>query len=194
MKDDVETAVVGTSGALVAKTFEDGEIQAYVGNASDFTALSANGVALRNITPEDVGQIDGNPLATLPGTLDEKRDAIVGFLRAWAKAQHVGQVNREVVEQIAREKVPAEWRNEASGEAALDLAITLMKPDDPERIGDLRPDVWDTGQDVLVRSGVIEEGDTIDVNEALDDSLIEEINDWDRAEVEAAVEEYEKGA
>jgi NitT/TauT family transport system substrate-binding protein len=189
-KDDVETAVVGTSGALVAKTFEDGEIQAYVGNASDFTALSANGVALRNITPEDVGQIDGNPLATLPGTLDEKRDAIVGFLRAWAKGQHVGQVNREVVEQIAREKVPAEWRNEASGEAALDLAIELMKPDDPDRIGDLRPDVWDTGQDVLVRAGVIEEGDTIDVQEALNDELITEINDWDRAEVEAAAEKY----
>jgi NitT/TauT family transport system substrate-binding protein len=193
-KDDVETAVVGTSGALVAKTFEDGEIQAYVGNASDFTALSANGVALRNITPEDVGRIDGNPMAVLPATLDEKREAIVGFLRAWAKGQYVGQVNREVVEQIAREKVPAEWRNEASGEAALDLAISLMKADDPERIGDLRPDVWDTGQDVLVRAGVLEEGQTIDVQEALDDSLIEEINDWDRAEVEAAAEEYAGGS
>ena len=50
-KDDVENAVVGTSGALVAKTLEDGEIQAYVGNASDFTALSANGVALRKCPP-----------------------------------------------------------------------------------------------------------------------------------------------
>jgi NitT/TauT family transport system substrate-binding protein len=193
-KDDVETAVVGTSGALVAQTFEDGEIDAYVGNASDFTALSANGVALRNITPEDVGRIDGNPLATLPGTLQEKREAIVGFLRAWAKAQHVGQVNREVVEQIAREKVPAEWRNEASGEAALDLAIQLMKPDDPQRIGDLRPDVWETGQDVLVRAGVIEESDKINVQEALNDELIAEINDWDRAEVERAAEEYGGGS
>jgi NitT/TauT family transport system substrate-binding protein len=192
-KDDVETAVVGTSGALVAKLFEDDEIQAYVGNASDFTALSANGVGLRNITPEDVGRIDGNPLAVLPGTLQEKREAIVGFLRAWAKGQYVGQVNREVVEQIAREKVPAEWRNEASGEAALDLAINLMEPDEPERIGDLRPDVWATGQDVLVRAGVLEEGDTIAVEEALNDELIQEINDWDRAEVEAAAEEYGSG-
>jgi NitT/TauT family transport system substrate-binding protein len=190
----VDTAVVGTSGPLIAKTFEDGKIDAYVGNASDFTALSANDVALRNITPEDVGEIDGNPLATLPDILDSKREAIVGFLRAWAKAQYVGQVNREVVEQIAREKVPAEWRNEASGEAALDLAIELMAPDDPERIGDLRPDVWETGQDVLVRAGVIEEGDTIDVQEALNDSLIEEINDWDRSEVEAAAEEYAGGS
>jgi NitT/TauT family transport system substrate-binding protein len=191
--DSVDTAVVGTSGPLIAKTLDDGKIQAYVGNASDFTALSANNVPLRNITPEDVAQIDGNPLATLPATLEEKEEAIVGFLRAWAKAQYVGQVNREVVEQIARDKVPAEWRNEQSGEAALDLAIELMAPDDPERIGDLRPDVWATGQDVLVRAGVIEEGDTIDVNEALDDSLIERINDWDRAEVEAIAEDYASG-
>jgi NitT/TauT family transport system substrate-binding protein len=193
-KDDVDTAVVGTSGPLIAKTLDDGKIHAYVGNASDFTALSANDVALRNITPEDVGRIDGNPMALLPDTLKEKREAIVGFLRAWTKGQYVGQINREVVEQIAREKVPAEWRNEASGEAALDLAISLMKPDDPDRIGDLRPDVWATGQDVLVRAGVIEEGDTIDVQEALNDSLIEEINDWDRAEVEAAVKEYAGGS
>jgi NitT/TauT family transport system substrate-binding protein len=187
-KDDVDTAVVGTSGALVAQTFEDGEIQAYVGNASDFTALSANGVALRNITPEDVGRIDGNPLAVLPDTLKEKRAAIVGFLRAWAKAQHVGQVNREVTEAIVREKVPAEWRNEKSGEAALDLAIQLMEPDDPERIGDLRADVWDTGQDVLFRAGVLEE--KTDVQAALNDELITEINDFDRAEVERAAEQW----
>jgi NitT/TauT family transport system substrate-binding protein len=192
--DSVETAVVGTSGALVAQTFEDGEIQAYVGNASDFTALSANDVALRNITPEDAARIDGNPLAVLPDTLDQKREAIVGFLRAWTKGQYVGQVNRVVVEQIAREKVPAEWRNEASGEAALDLAISLMEPDDPERIGDVRPDVWETAQEFLVSAAVIEEGQTIEISEALDDSLIEEINDWDRAEVEAAAEEYAGGS
>ena len=187
-KDEVDTAVVGTSGPLVAKLFEDDEIQAYVGNASDFTALEANGVPLRNITPEDVGKIDGNPLATLPDTMQEKREAIVGFLRAWAKAQYVGQVNREVVEAIVREKVPAEWRNEASGEAALDLAIQLMKPDDPERIGDLRPDVWATGQDALSRAGILEE--TIDIEPALNDELIAEINDFDRAEVEQAAEQW----
>ena len=192
--DSVDTAVVGTSGPLIAQTLEDGKIDAYVGNSSDFTALAANGVALRNITPEDVAQIDGNPLATLPNILDSKREAVVGFLRAWAKGQYVGLVNREVVEQIARDQVPEEWRNEASGEAALDMAIELMEPDDPERIGDLRPEVWETGQDILVQAGVLEEGQTIDVQEALNDSLIDEINDWDRAEVEAAAEEYAGGS
>ena len=191
-KDAVDTAVVGTSGPLIARTFDQGKIDAYVGNTSDFTALTANDVPLRNITPAEVREIDGNPLATLPKTLNEKRDPIVGFLRAWAKAQHIGQTHPEVVEAIARKKVPAEWRNEASGEAALQLSIQLMKPDDPKRIGDLRPSVWKTGQDVLVRAGILEKGQTINVEEALNDSLIQEINDFDRAEVEAAAEEWLK--
>ena len=192
-REEVETAVVGTSGGLIAQLFDDDEIQAYVGNASDFVALGANGDPLRNITPEDVGRIDGNPMAILPDVLEEKREAIVGFLRAWAKAQYVGQVNPEVVEQIARERVPEEWRNEASGEAALELAIANMRPDDPERIGDVRADVWETAQDVLVLAGVLEEDQTIDVEQALDDQLIEEINDWDRAEVEERADEFAAG-
>ena len=69
-----------------------------------------------------------------------------------------------------------------------------MEPDDPERIGDVRADVWGTAQDFLVTAGVIEEDQAIDINEALDDQLIEEINDWDRAEVEAAAEEYAGGS
>ena len=42
-------------------------------------------------------------------------------------------------------------------------------------------------------AGALEEGQTIDVQEALDDQLIEEINDWDRAEVEQRAEEYAAG-
>jgi NitT/TauT family transport system substrate-binding protein len=187
-EDEVEKATVGTSGPLLAQLFEKGEIDAYVGNASDFTAMAANGVALRNITPEDIGRIDGNPLAVLPETLQEKEEGVVGFLRAWAKAQHLGQAKPDVVEAIVREKVPAEWRNEASGEAALQQSIELMTPDDPERIGDVREDVWATGQDVLFRAGILEE--KTDVSAALDDQYIEQINDFDRAEVEKAADDW----
>jgi NitT/TauT family transport system substrate-binding protein len=187
-KNQVETATVGTSGPLLAQLFEKGEVEAYVGNASDFTAMAANGVALRNITPPDIGRIDGNPLAVLPETLQEKEKGIVGFLRAWAKAQHLGWTKPEVVEAIVREKVPAEWRNEASGEAALKQSIELMTPDDPQRIGDVREDVWETGQDVLFRAGILEE--KADVSAALDDRYIEQINQFDRAEVEKAADDW----
>jgi NitT/TauT family transport system substrate-binding protein len=187
-KNDVDRATVGTSGPLLAELFEKGEIDAYVGNASDFTAMAANGVALRNITPPEIGRIDGNPLAILPDTLAEKREGVVGFLRAWAMAQHLGWTKPEIVEAIVREKVPAEWRNEASGEAAMQQSIELMTPDDPQRIGDLRPDVWETGQDVLFRAGILEE--KADISGALNRDLIEQVNDFDRAAAERAADEW----
>ena len=186
--DDIETVVVGTSGALVKDTFEKGKIDAYVGAMSDFTAIAATGTPLRNITPDDVQAIDGNPTAVMPETLESKRDALVGFFRAWAMGQYVGLEHPDVVEQMVREAVPAEWRNEAVGEAALQQAIELMRPDDPERIGDVRPDVWETAQDLLASVGIIEE--KVDVSNILDDSLIEEINDFDRAQVDEAVEQW----
>lgn len=185
---DVETITVGTAGATIADTFEKGEIDAYVGAISDFTALRANGVPLRIITPADVQRIDGNPTAVTPETLENDRDAIVRFLRAWSMGQHVGLTKPEVVEAIVREKVPAEWRNEEVAKAALAQTIELHTPDDPERIGDLRTDVWDTGQGLLQQAGIIEE--TVDVSTLIDDSLIEEINDFDRADVEAAADEW----
>ena len=185
---DVETIVVGTAPATIANTFEDGEIDAYVGATSDFTALAANGVSLRNITSEAVGEIDGNPMAVMPDTLTSKREGLVGFLRAWAKAQYVGLSNPEVVEAIVREKVPAEWRNEAVGTAALETATELFTPDDPNAIGDVRPEVWETSQELLSSVGIIEE--TIPIEEALDDQLIEEVNDFDRAEVDAAADRW----
>ena len=187
-KDDVDTAVVGTSAPTLVDVLRKREIDAYVGAVSDFTALQANGVALRNITPEEVGKIDGNPMAVLPETLQEKRQVLVGFLRAWAKAQYLGWSRPEVVEKIMREEIPAEWRNEAVGEASLKQAIQLFEPDDPQRIGDLRPEVWETGQDLLFRVGILEE--RADVSTMLNDELIDEVNDWDRAAVDKAADDW----
>jgi NitT/TauT family transport system substrate-binding protein len=186
--DDIETVVVGTSGALVKQTFDDGEIDAYVGAVSDFTAIAATGTPLRNITPDDVQSIDGNPVAVSPETLEAKREALVAFFRAWAMGQYVGIEHPDVVEAIVRERVPAEWRNEDVASAALAQSIELMTPDDPERIGDVRPEVWTTAQDLLFSVEIIDEKANID--DILDDSLIEEINDFDRAEIDAAVEEW----
>jgi NitT/TauT family transport system substrate-binding protein len=187
--DDIDTVVVGTSGALVKNTFEEGKIDAYAGAVSDFTAIAATGTPLRIITPEDVQAIDGNPTALMPETLETKREALVGFFRAWAMGQYVGLEHPDVVEQIVRDRVPAEWRNEDVAKAALEQAIELYQPDDPERIGDVRPEVWTTGQDLLASVGIIEE--KVDISKILDDSLIEEINDFDRAEVDEVVEQWQ---
>jgi NitT/TauT family transport system substrate-binding protein len=187
-KKDVKTIVVGTSGPLIKSTFDKGDIDAYAGAVSDFTAMRATGMDLRNITPPDVQKIDGNPTAVTPENLEKKRAAIVGFLKGWSMGQHLGLVKPEAVEAMVRKKVPAEWRNEEVAKAALAQTIELHTPDDKERIGDLRPEVWETGQDLLFSVGIIEE--KTDVTKILDDSLIEEINDFDRAAVEKAADDW----
>lgn len=185
--DDVETVVVGTSGPTVASALTDGTIDAYTAAVSDFTALQANDIDLRNITPEELASLPGNPMMTSPDVVESKRDALVGFLRAWAMGQYVGLVNREVVEAIMREEVPEEWRKEEVGEAALTEAIKLFEPEG-DLIGDLRPEVWENGQQLLSDVGIIEQ--TADVDQILNDELIEEINDFDREEVERAADQW----
>jgi NitT/TauT family transport system substrate-binding protein len=187
--DDIETVTVGTSGPTVANALREGEIDAYVGAVSDFTALNANGITLRNITPEEIGNFPGNPMSTLPNVLEEKREALVGFLRAWAKAQYVGLERPEVVEAIVREEIPEEWRNEAVAKAALENAINIFTPEG-DVIGEIRPEVWQNGQELLRSIGVIDQ--TVDVQTILNDDLVEEINDWDREQVVQAADAWAK--
>ena len=144
--------------------------------------------------PRTSAAIDGNPLAVLPGTLEEKREAIVGFLRAWAKGQYVGQVNREVVEQIAREKVPGRvaQRGERRGRARPgDLAHGAGRSGADRRPA--RPTSGTPARTCSCAPASSRRATRSTSSEALDDELIEEINDWDRAEVEAAAEEYAGG-
>jgi NitT/TauT family transport system substrate-binding protein len=185
--DDIETVTVGTSGPTVANALTEGEIDAYVGARSDFTALNAAGLTLRNITPDEILNFPGNPMSTLPSTLEEKRDALVGFLRAWAKAQYVGLERPDVVEAIVREAIPEEWRQEAVAEAALANSIDLFTPEG-DVIGEIRPDVWENAQELLRSIDVIDQ--TVPVDTILNDELVEEINDWDRAEVERAADDW----
>jgi NitT/TauT family transport system substrate-binding protein len=185
--EQIETVVVGTSGPTVANAIRGGDIDAYVGAVSDFTVLHANGIELRNITPEEIGNFPGNPMSTLPEILDAKRDAIVGFLRAWAKGQYIGTERPNVVEAIVRKEIPEEWRNEAVADAALQNAIDLFTPSG-DVIGEIRPQVWENAQELLRTTGVIEE--TVDIDTILNDELVAEINDWDREEVLAAADQW----
>ena len=105
--------------------------------------------------------------------------------------QYVGLEHPDVVEQIVREQVPAEWRNEAVAEGGarrvdraacspmtLSASVTSVRR------------CATTGQDLLASVGIIEE--KADIDDILDDSLIEEINDFDRAEIDEAVEQWQQ--
>jgi NitT/TauT family transport system substrate-binding protein len=180
--DDVETVVLGESGPTLAAAIRDGQVSAISGAAPDWISLNANGINVRLITPEEMLSSPANTFAVNADTIEEKRAAIEGFLRAWNKGMYVAKVNPEMVAQALRKGVPAEWENEAAGQLFLDMSIG-MNVSTTERLGDLQADVWTALQPRLLSSGAIAE--QVDVSTFLNDTYIAAANDFDRAQVEA---------
>jgi NitT/TauT family transport system substrate-binding protein len=180
--DDVETVVLGESGPTLAAAIRDGTVSAISGAAPDWINLNANGIAVRLIQPEEMMASPANTFAANTETLEEKRVAMEGFLRAWSMGMYVATVNPEAVAAMLRQGVPAEWENEDAGQLYLDMSIG-MNVSMTERLGDLQTDVWTALQPRLLSSGAIET--EVDVTAFLNDIYIAGANDFDRAQVEA---------
>ncbi|ROU04250.1 ABC transporter substrate-binding protein [Histidinibacterium lentulum] len=180
--DDVETVVLGESGPTLAAAMRDGNVSAISGAAPDWISLIVNGIEVDLITPPELLTSPANTFAANADTLEEKRDAMEGFLRAWSKGMYVAAVNPEAVAEMLRQAVPEEWENEDAGQLYLDMSIG-MNLSTTERLGDVQPDVWNSIQPQFLESGAIEE--IVPAEDFLNDIYIEAANDFDRAEVEA---------
>jgi NitT/TauT family transport system substrate-binding protein len=180
--DDVQTVVLGESGPTLAAALRDGTVSAISGAAPDWINLIANGIPVKLITPEELLASPANTFAANAETIEDKRAAMEGFLRAWSKGMYVSQVNPEAVAEMLRQGVPAEWENEEAGQLFLDMSIGMNLSTTP-RLGDLQSDVWAALQPRLLSSAAIEK--EVDVSTFLNDTYIEAANDFDRAEVEA---------
>jgi hypothetical protein len=118
---------------------------------------------------------------------EQVRDRIVRFLRAWAKSTYVGMVNPDAVFEMGKNAVPEETANEEFARAFLDLAIELQTPPG-DRFGVNSTEAWTTIQGILVAGEVIPR--EVPPDQFIDESILDEVNDWDRDEVEADVEAW----
>jgi NitT/TauT family transport system substrate-binding protein len=186
---DVKITVVGEGGPQVARALEGGSIDAFAGAIQDIPALQAAGLELRDITPEEYALLPSAPLFMRTDRFaDEKRrDAVTRFLRAWAKATHVGIVNADAVFEMAKQNVPEETGDEAFARPFLDLSIKLQTPPG-DTFGENQDVAWTTIQEMLVAGEVIPS--VIPSADFVDEAVLEEVNDWDRDEVEAEAEAW----
>lgn len=180
--DDVDTVILGESGPTLAAAIRDGNVSAISGSVFDWAALVANGIEIDTVTPEALLASPANTLAIDAGRIEERREAMEGFFRAWAKSIYVGMVNPDAVEQILRRDVPEEWEVEAAG-MGLFQGVLPMNISTTPRLGDVQPDVWTAIQPRMIAAGVMDS--EVDVSTFLNDTYIEAANDFDRAEVEA---------
>jgi len=187
--DGVKTVVVGDSGPTLANVFVKGTADAFAGSITDLAALTAKGILSRDITPPSAKNAPANTYAMLASRVDELREPLCGFFRAYSKGVHVGKANLEYVAAISRhpDGVPEQWESPAFGYKFLETVAELQLPK-TDRYGDLSKSAWESVQKDMILIGEIDkEGD---VGTFLNDTFIDCANDFDRAEVEAAAKAW----
>jgi NitT/TauT family transport system substrate-binding protein len=185
--DEVKTVVVGDSGPVLAKAVRDKEIDAVSAAANDLTVLQANDIAMRDITPTEVSANPANSFVIAESRIEELRAVVTAYLRAWAMGAEAAKIDREAVAAIVRQSVPEEWEDEIGGQALLDASMKMILPQTPKH-GQPQPDVWKAIQAPYIKYQVIE--GEVDPASFLDTSFYEEANNFDPAEVKAAIEEW----
>ncbi len=95
--DDVDTVVLGESGPTLAAAIRDGQVSAISGSVFDWAALVANGIEIDTVTPDELLASPANTLAINADKIEERRDAMEGFFRAWSKGMYVGIVLKNSV-------------------------------------------------------------------------------------------------
>lgn len=185
--DEVKTVVVGDAGPVLAKSLRDGDVAAIAAGVNDATVVAANGIPYRDITPPEVSKNPANSFVIYEARIEELRPVVTGFLRAWAKGAEAAKIDREAVAAMCRKSVPEEWEVEEGGQALLDASMKMILPQTPKH-GQPQQDVWKAIQGPYVKFGAIE--GEVDPASFIDASFYEEANNFDPAEVKAAIEEW----
>jgi NitT/TauT family transport system substrate-binding protein len=185
-QDSVKSIITGDSGAVIAQALKNGKIAAMVGSPAEVRSLAVANVFVRNVIPKSVASNPTFTFIVMASYLKEERDVLVRFLRAWSKAVHAGLHDSDALVSMAKIHAPQSVQDKE----IIDISIEQAKAQAPlgKDYGALRPDVWADAVRQLVETGDLKT--SLDVSTFLDDSLIKEVNDWDRAEVEGEVEKW----
>ncbi len=188
--DEVTTFVVGNQGPVMAAALRDNTIDAFAGGSADRTALEAQGVVFRNITPDAISKNPGNSIAVWGPTIEEKRPLIQGFLRAWAKAQHAGVLDTKAVIAACSTYIPEQFEGDMQiGTRMINYQAYTLELRRTVNYGELQPDVWKGIQKGFIDAGVIEK--EVDPADFLDTSFQAGL-DFTTADVQKGINKWKE--
>ena len=156
--EDYEFLTVGDGGPATA-AFLNGEIDAYSASTADTAILNQRGMAVRDITPAEFGRFFGNGIATMASTIENDRELVEAWSRAFAKghAFALDDANREAVLAHLAAGNPQEGEDKEFQSALFDAVRSKTIPtDEAEHLGWYPEAVWEEWQEALVAGGEIE--------------------------------------
>lgn len=194
---DVKIQAVTDSPPSILRAFEDGDIDAFSGSSFETTPLTVAGFEWKSIMPDELLQVPSNTLAAFDEMFesDEGRASLVGLARAFSRGEHFAEANPEAGLCISKQAVPEDHEDPDFARVFYDVTTEQTKAEDTDRWGESNLDEWKRLQEILTAED--SDGEAVlaqpidDLEDRVTNELIDEINDWDRAEVEADAKAFE---
>jgi ABC-type nitrate/sulfonate/bicarbonate transport system substrate-binding protein len=192
---DYTVLPVGDGGALTLEALRNGDVDAYISTIFDVSTMTAAGLEVRDIFPEKFKNHPGLGDVVTRATWDTKKDQITAFGRAIAKGTVFMQANPEAAKAIAKKHQPEIFEDQGLADAWWTAVTDKMQPpaDAPSKLfGAHYMPGWENYIE-LASQGTAEEGalqGPFDLPRHIDGSLIEEINNFDHAAIQAEAAAY----
>lgn len=192
---DVTITPVGEGGALTLEALRQGRVQAYASSLFDEALVSAAGYPMVDILPDELAAFPANAVVTTPKVMEQKKGALVGMMRAVAKAIVFTQTNPAAAKAIGAKYAPEEFQDPKvveSGWAAMDTLRTVPDEVANDPMGAFSEANWASYMEFLSQ-GTEEEGalqNPVDLNKLLTEQYLPEINAFDKAAVVKQAQDY----
>jgi NitT/TauT family transport system substrate-binding protein len=182
---DVKIVPVGEGSALTIQALQSGRVDAYSSSVFDVAGIEATGFGVRVILPENAQKYPANGMVTTAANLEKKRDQMIRFARASAKGIAYVKADPDRALAMAKKLGPEEFENEnyvKYGWKAIQSLTTPPQELAGQPLGAHFKEGFQNYHNFL-RQGKAEEGalpKDVDLNKALDSSLLADINKFDR--------------
>jgi len=157
LKESVTTLPIGGAGPQSLAAIKDGKVQAYSSSYPDFVQLGAEGVKFVDITPEKYSSVPGTCMTTTQKFLDTdagKKEA-QAVAQSWIDAEYYVLENKDAAFDQVCKAVPSACENKDAARALYDEAIAVMAPNEGDRPGDTKAEVWKTVVEILSSSDTV---------------------------------------
>jgi NitT/TauT family transport system substrate-binding protein len=194
---DYEMLPVGESGQVTYEALRTGQANSYSSSVFDVASIEAVGMPLTTILPDEFIFVPSIGHIATRETFETKQDMLIRFGRAIAKATVFSEANPEAAKAISEEVQPELFEDPALAEAIWDTTQRLLTPPtsgvDTSLLGSHYIEGWENYIE-FASQGTEEEGalpGPVDIDKMVDSTMLEAINDFDRAAVEAAAASYQ---
>jgi NitT/TauT family transport system substrate-binding protein len=183
---DVKLVAVGEGNPAVAKAIKDGRFQAYGASWSDFIPLMGLGLKFREVTFPEIQVLPSEVLAVRPDYLEANRETVLKVARSMAKASYLVTEFPDKWLGLLKKLAPQDVSDPKLARLAMDvwLGIAAYPKEGGQYVfGRNDETAWKTLESIGREFGGDDSRKQVDVTTIIDNSLIDQINDFSRDEV-----------